>query len=374
MIVFEGAEVYAPEYLGRRDLLIAGGEIVEIADAGALSAHAGEHINLEGQLIFPGLVDILTHPCGGGGEGGFGNRTAELSPDDFLRAGVTSPIGALGTDSIGRSLEVLYGNVMGLRSAGLRAYMYSGAYRVPVPTLTGDVAKDLYLVDPVIGMGEVAVADHRGTQPTAQELRRIAAETQLGGILAGQGGVVLVHVGDGASRLALLREAIDGSDLPAATLFPTHVNRSRALLDEAAEWAIRGGFVDITVSTTPELIAAGDIPAAEALTRLLEAGAPASQITLSSDAGGSLPVYVDGVLKGLTAALPSSLTELLFELHSENRDLFAIALAGMTSNAARALNLSHQAKLTQGATADFVVADASNRALTSVYCGGRKLL
>jgi beta-aspartyl-dipeptidase (metallo-type) len=323
-------------------------------------------------MLVPGLVDALTHPCGGGGEGGFGNRTPELDADAFLAAGVTAPVGALGTDSLGRSLDVLYGCVMGLRARGLNAYMYGGAYRVPVPTLTGDVARDLYLVAPVIGMGEVAIADHRGTQPSAAELRRLAAEVQLGGILAGEGGTVMIHTGAGPSRLALLREAIEGSDLSPAVLYPTHVNRSTALLDEAADWALRGGYVDITVSTTPELLAAGDIDAAAALRRLLEAGAPPERITMSSDAGGSLPVYVDGELRGLTAASPASLPALLASVWREDPEFFPLALACMTRNPARALRLATGGEWAVGRRADLLVLNG-DATLDAVYCAGNRV-
>ncbi len=370
MILLRGGELYSPEFLGTRDVLVAGREVLQVLEPGAYTGDA-EVIDVEGSLVLPGLVDTLTHPCGGGGEGGFGNRTKELDAECFLRAGVTCPVGALGTDSLGRSLDVLYGCVMGLRAEGLNAYMYSGAYRVPAPTLTGDVARDLYLVAPVIGVGEVAVADHRGTQPTPEELRRLAAETQLGGILAGEGGTVLVHVGDGPALLASLREAIEGSDLPPSVLYPTHVNRSRALLNEAAAWAQAGGFVDITVSTTPELIEAGDIPAAEALRHLISAGAPADRITLSSDAGGSLPVYRNGELQGLTAALPDCLLELLLELYSEDQALFSIALSGMTRNAARALRLREGVgTIAERRRADLLVVDAQAGELRGVICDG----
>jgi len=373
MYLISGAECFDPKPLGQRDVLVAGGEVVAIGEPGSLRADA-ERINGAGMLLVPGLVDALTHPCGGGGEGGFANRTDEIDVETFVRAGVTAPVGALGTDSIGRSLDVLYGTVMGLRAQGLNAYMLSGAYRVPAPSLTGDIARDVYLVSPVVGVGEVAVADHRGTQPTAQELRRLAAETQLGGILAGEGGTVLVHVGAGASRLALLREAIEGSDLSASVLYPTHVNRSTALLDEAAEWTLRGGFVDITVSTTEDLIAAGDITADQALRRLLEAGAPAENITMSSDAGGSLPVYVDGELVGLTAASPESLVNLLFELRQDYPDLFALALAAMTGNPASALKLEDAGKLCIGARADLLLLDVEARRVDSLMAGGQWLL
>lgn len=378
MYVISGAECFDPSPRGHLDLLVAGSEVVAMGEPGSFDAVGelgeAERVDARGKLLVPGIVDALTHPCGGGGEGGFGNRTAEMDVETFVRAGVTAPVGALGTDSIGRSLDVLYGNVMGLRRQGLNAFMLSGAYRVPAPSLTGDIARDVYLVSPVVGVGEVAIADHRGTQPTAQELRRLAAETQLGGILAGEGGTVLVHVGAGESRLKLLRDALEDSDLSPSVLYPTHVNRSTALLDEAADWALRGGFVDITVSTTPELIAAGDITSERALRRLLEAGAPAEKITLSSDAGGSLPVYVDGELVGLTAASPDSLPELLLSLHGEHPDLFPIALAGMTQNPAAALKLADAGAITVGGRADLLLLDPAAGAVESVMAGGQWLL
>jgi beta-aspartyl-dipeptidase (metallo-type) len=373
LTLIEGAELHLPEYAGTGDLLLGGGRVLALGDAVTEEQRAAAdcRIDAAGRLLLPGLVDALTHPCGGGGEGGFGNRTAELNAADFLRAGITAPVGALGTDSLGRSPEVLYGAVMALRSAGLQAFMLTGAYRVPPPTLTGDVARDIYLVDPVVGVGEVAVSEHRGTQPSVAELRRLAAETQLGGILCGAGGTVLVHVGDGAGRLRPLRDVLDGSDLPAAVLYPTHVNRSTALLDEAAEWALRGGFVDITVSTTPELIDAGDIPAIEALKRLLGAGAPAARITCSSDAGGSLPVYVDGELRGLTQARPDVLLEFLAQIHREEPTLFPVAVSAVTANPAAALKLPGVGHVHAGGRADLILFDPQRNDLSAVWCGGR---
>jgi beta-aspartyl-dipeptidase (metallo-type) len=374
MYLISGAQCFDPNPRGVVDVLVAGGEVLAIGEVGSIEANA-ERIDGAGKLLLPGLVDALTHPCGGGGEGGFSNRTAEIDMETFVRAGVTTPVGALGTDSLGRSLEVLFGNIMGLRARGLNARMLTGAYRVPAPTLSGDVARDIFLVQPVVGVGEVAIADHRGTQPSAFELRRLAAETQLGGILAGEGGTVLIHTGAGDSRLALLREAISDSDLHPSVFYPTHVNRSTALLDEAADWALRGGFVDITVSTTAELIAAGDITAAQALRRLLEAGAPAGQITMSSDAGGSLPVYKEGKLIGLTAAAPASLPDLLGELLTDgSQDLFPLALAAMTRNPAAALRLAGPGSLGVGARADLLLFDPAGALVDSVMSGGKWLL
>ncbi len=373
MKLIGNVECYTPKYVGRRDVVVAGGEVLAITPPGS-SDLGPDDIDGENLVLIPGLVDALTHPCGGGGEGGFANRTPEIPLEAFVRAGVTTPVGALGTDSIGRSLDVLYGNVMALSAGGLGALMYTGAYRVPAPTLTGDIARDLFLVDPVIGVGEVAIADHRGTQPTPEELRRLGAEASLGGVLCGRGGTVMIHVGDGDSRLMLLHQALAGSDLHPSVFYPTHVNRSRELLSEAAEWARMGGFVDITVSTTPELIAAGDIPAAEALEYLLSAGAPSTQITLSSDGGGSLPVYEGGVLKGLTAARPAVLVEMLAALRARDSQLFELALMAMTVNPANALKLTGRGVIVDGGRADLVMLNKNNGAIEHVLGRGQWLM
>jgi beta-aspartyl-dipeptidase (metallo-type) len=108
------AHLIDPEPLGFHDVLIAGSQIARVEPDIDLSGSGMNIIEAEGRWLLPGLVDVLTHPCGGGGEGGFGNRTAELEAADFLRAGITTPVGALGTDSITRTLEVLYGQVMKL--------------------------------------------------------------------------------------------------------------------------------------------------------------------------------------------------------------------------------------------------------------------
>ncbi len=368
------AEVYDPEPRGRQQVLLGGGEVLAMDERIDVSGAAVDTIDADGALLVPGFIDALTHPCGGGGEGGFANRTREIGIETFLRAGVTSPIGALGTDSLTRSLDVLYGTTRQLRAQGLDAMMYTGAYRVPAPTLTGDIARDLTLLPVVIGVGEVAISDHRSAQPTPQELRRLAADARLGGILGGRGGTVMLHLGDGPAGLEPMHSALAGSDLPVTAFYPTHVNRNSALLEEAISFARQGGFIDITASTTPELIQAGDIPALVALERALAEGVPASQLTLSSDAGGSLPVYVDGELNGLTAAGPDILLQTLQAAIAEAPDLLYPVLAALTRNPAAALRLPGVGQLGIGSAATLLLLRPDSGALTDLCCRGRWLI
>ncbi len=373
LTLIKGARVFAPEPRGCLQVLVAGDRIAAVAEQIDVRGSAVEVVDAGGQWLLPGFVDALTHPCGGGGEGGFGNRTAEVPAEAFIAAGVTTPVGALGTDSIARSLEVLFGNVMGLRASGLAAVMYTGAYRVPAPTLTGDIARDITLIDAVIGVGELAISDHRSSQPACTELRRIAADAALGGTLAGRGGRVMLHVGDGATRLAPMRAALAGSDLPPDSFYPTHINRSTELLSEAVTHTLAGGYADITVSTTPELIAAGDLPALEALIRASGEGAPADRLTLSSDAGGSLPVYVDGRLAGLTAASPEVLLQLLCQTMGDKPDLVPLVIAALTANPADALALGDRGRVKPGYRADLLLLPEHGGDLAAVMCGGRWL-
>ena len=100
---------------------------------------------------------------------------------------------------------------------------------------------------------------------------------------------------------------VSGGGLGGAVLF----GATKGLLEQAIGHAKKGGFIDFTVSTTPELIEADEVPALEALRSSIDAGAPLENLTLSSDAGGSLPNYEEGELKGLREARPSALLGLL---------------------------------------------------------------
>jgi beta-aspartyl-dipeptidase (metallo-type) len=269
---------------------------------------------------------------------------------------------------------VLYGKVMELRARGLAAFMLNGSYRLPAATLTGDVVRDLVLVEPLIGTGEVAISDHRSSQPSAAELRRLAADVHLGGTLSGKRGTVLVHVGDGPRGLAPIEEALEGSQLPHRIFFPTHVNRNRRLLRQALGFVAAGGFADITASTTEQLVDAGEVPALQALREAIEAGAPAQRLTLSSDAGGSLPLYRDGELAGLQAASPKALLQVLRSAIRSHPDLVEAVIAAITRNPAEAYGLASKGRVEPGADADLVLLDPGTGQLSEVYCAGRPLL
>ena len=374
LTLLRNAEVFSPQRLGRSDVLIAGGKVCRVEPVIDVAGPAIEIVDASGLWLLPGLVDPLTHPCGGGGEGGFGNRTPEMAAAEFISAGVTTPIGALGTDAITRSLDVLYGKVMELRAAGVSAFMLNGSYRIPPATLTGDVARDLVLVEPVIGTGEVAISDHRSVQPDADELRRLAAIIHLGGTLSGKRGTLLLHVGDGEQGLALMRQALQGSELPARLFYPTHVNRNHDLLEQAVAFTRSGGFADITVSTTPEFIEEGEVPALTALQDAIAAGAPASRLTLSSDAGGSLPLYRAGELDGLDVARPSALVDALCDTVRTQSERVETVLAAMTSNPADAYGLAAKGRVKPGGDADLLLFDPDGGQLVEVYGMGRPLL
>ena len=79
MQLFKNAQVYAPMYLGRKDVLIAGGKIIAIENSIELVANSFTTvIDATDKLLTPGFVDSLVHITGGGGEGGYTTRTPEM--------------------------------------------------------------------------------------------------------------------------------------------------------------------------------------------------------------------------------------------------------------------------------------------------------
>lgn len=179
------AEVFAPDPLGRVDLLIAGRRIAAVGpDLPRLPAELPhEEVDLAGLVVTPGLLDAHVHLVGGGGEAGPATRVPPVQLTDLSTAGITTVVGVLGTDGTTRSVADLVARTLGLREEGLTAYCYTGSYELPAPTLTGTVRRDLTFVDPIIGVGELALSDHRSSQPTLDELLRVAADVHVGGML-----------------------------------------------------------------------------------------------------------------------------------------------------------------------------------------------
>ena len=198
MLLLKNADIYTPAPGGRADVLMAGGRIEQHRPVACRSRRPGARRSTPpGYLAVPGFIDGHVHLMGGGGEGGYATRTPELALSDAIRGGVTTLVGCLGTDGVTRNPAGLLAKARGLDEEGLSTFIYTGHYSVPVHTLTGSIERDLLLIDKIIGVGEVALSDHRSTQPTFDEFARVAAEARRGGILSGKAGVVNVHMGDG---------------------------------------------------------------------------------------------------------------------------------------------------------------------------------
>lgn len=284
-----GGTVYAPEKLGRRDILIAGRVIARIAERIELPAEFKPLvIRAKGRTIVPGLVDLHVHLLGGGGEAGPWTRTPEITLSKITRAGVTTVVGLLGTDDVSRRPETLLAKAMQLEQEGVSAYIYSGSYQLPLATLTGSLRKDIALIPKVVGVGEVAVSDHRSSQPSFEELCRIAAEARVGGMLGGKAGLVHLHMGAGPRRLDAVIRMVKETEIPVGQFLPTHLNRTRALMEHAIEFAHMGGNIDITATGKDLHFHPTSV---EAVRMALDAGVPVEQITLSSDSNGSMPIF-----------------------------------------------------------------------------------
>ena len=355
--LLRNAELFDPAARGRQHLLVGGGRVLWIGpEAPALDASLGVHeTDLEDRRVVPGLIDGHAHLTGGGGEAGYGTRVPPVALSRFTSAGVTTVVGVLGTDDVTRDTASLVAAARGLEAEGLSAWCHTGGYHYPPVTLTGSVRGDIVHIDRILGVGEVALSDHRSSQLTLEELLKLAGEAHVGGIMTGKAGIVHLHMGDGERGLELVRAALATAELPARVFNPTHVNRRRGLFDEAMALAERGATVDVTAFPVAEGEDAWS--AADAVERWLDAGLPPARITVSSDAGGCLPVFdEEGRVQSMDVGAPGALAATLAVLVSRGRPLEQV-LPPFTSNVADLLRLAGKGRLHPGADADLVVLD-----------------
>ena len=371
LTLIQQVNLYSPKYQGVKDVLFCSNQLLAI-EAEITPTPQMKVIDGTDKKLLPGFVDALVHITGGGGEGGFHTRTPQMELTDATLSGVTTVVAALGTDDVSRSLEDMLAKAYALEAEGISAYCHTGSYQVPVQTVTGSIRKDIMLLPNIIGVGELAIADHRGSHPSLQELTRIAADSRVGGMLAGKKGTVFLHLGDDEQRLDLVNEVVKESAIPASQFYATHINRHSDLLADGAKFAACGGFIDMTTSTTEEFIEQGEIPAALAVVQALEFGAPIENVSMSSDGNASLPIFnVAGEITGLEVGQVKSLFTSFIELSKLIE--FDLALQTVTSSPAKALGLQNKGSISAAHDVDLVLLSSEHK-IESVWAKGKLLV
>ncbi|CAL8470415.1 g9957 [Coccomyxa elongata] len=347
-------------------ILLAGSKIVGFLtqeQSERIEPLASQVIDAAGCVIVPGLVDVHVHLIGGGGEAGPASRTPECQLSNLLNAGITTVVGVLGTDCIFRRQEALVAKCRALRAEGITAFHWAGSYRVPPATLFDSVQRDMCFVESCVGVGEVAVSDHRSSAPTPHELARIASEARVGGMLSGKAGLVHVHMGAGPTMLQPLREALALSDVPIAQFWPTHMDRNEPLLHDGLRWIEEGGCIDFT---------AGDQGRKCVATVFREHRSALSSCSVSSDACGSLPVFDEhGKLLEYKVAEPRELLQCLQDLVLKEKLPLEAVLPLFTQNPAKRLKLHDKGQIAMGKDADLLLLDKETLDLRYVVALGQ---
>lgn len=376
--LIKDAKVFSPEFIGERDVLILNDKIAAIEEDISIDGVNGvevEVISARGKILVPGFIDGHVHIIGGGGEGGFKTRTPEILLTDIIAGGITTIIGCLGTDGITRSMEALLAKAKGLQEEGITTYIYTGSYKVPTTTITGDLMKDIITIDKVIGVGEIAISDHRSSQPYNDELKKLAGDARVGGILSGKAGVIHFHIGSGPDMLKKLFDMIETTEIPFTQFLPTHINRNMNLLNEGIRYAKAGGYIDFTTSSDSDYLDDDETKASRALKKSIREGVPVERITFTSDGQGSLPRFNEKKeFVGLDIGRVSSLFKEVKDAILIDEIPMEIALKTITSNPADLLKLKGKGRIGKSYDADLVLLDEETLDIDTVIARGQIMI
>jgi len=380
ILLIKDGDVYAPEHQGEKDILVINEKIFFIDQNILTSALNAMDKNIKiidasKCMVIPGHIDQHVHINGAGGEGGPQYRTPPIQLSEFVKAGITSVVGLLGTDGFARSLKALLMKARALEQEGISTWIYTGAYEYPSPTITESILSDLILIDKVIGL-KIALSDHRASHPTVDEFIKVTSEARAGGILAGKAGVVHIHMGGEKQGLNCLFDIIRNTEIPIEQFAPTHLNKKdEELFRQVVEFGKIGGYIDLTAGVSGEEKSSHSIKPGKAIKELLKNGISIEKITISSDGNGSLPKFNEKKeFVGMSIASVSSLHQEFINMVKEEKFSIKEAIHVTSTNIAKHLKLDKKGEIRVGKDADIIALDKDTLKIKHVIARGKVLI
>ncbi|MGB6371033.1 MAG: beta-aspartyl-peptidase [Atribacterota bacterium] len=379
ILLIKDGDVYAPEHKAKKNILVINDKIVFI-DQNILASALNvidkniKIIDASKCIIIPGYIDQHVHINGAGGEGGPQYRTPPIQLSELVKAGITSVVGLLGTDGFARSLKALLMKARALEQEGISAWIYTGAYQYPSPTITESILSDIILIDKVIGV-KIALSDHRTSHPTVDEFKKVTSEARAGGILSGKAGVVHIHMGGEKLGLSYLFDIIRNTEIPIEQFAPTHLNRDEELFGQAVEFGKMGGYIDLTAGVSGEEKSSENIKPGIAIKRLLKNGVLIEKITISTDGNGSVPKFNEKKeFVGMRIASVLSLHKEFIDMIKEENISIEEATHVTSTNIAQHLKLGKKGEIRAGKDADIIALDKDTLKIKHVIVRGKILM
>jgi len=367
MLLIKNTNLYSPQSLGKKDILISNGKIVAIDDEIVNHSVFSKVWDAKGAITTPGFIDQHIHVIGAGGKHGFASMTPQLHLGDLINCGTTTVVGLLGTDGSTRSIKTLFSKTQALNQEGITAYMYTGYYGLDKVYLMNSLQEDMIYIDSVIGC-KIAISDIRSSYPSALELLRLLRNVRVGGMLAGKKGILHLHLGALSSKMDLLFEIIENYEFPIEHISPTHVGRTKELFDQAITFAKMGGMIDITTGASKYT------DPYKSVLYALDNNVSIDNITFSSDGNAGLDkLGKNNNLVGFKSAPFDKNFEEVINLHKLGGIPLEDALKLITSNPAKNLGLKNKGEVKVNSDADLCFLN-SDLKLNTVIANGKFMM
>ena len=363
MLLVKNTNLYSPEKLGLKDILISNGKIVAIEDKIEENSLFNDFWDAQGAITTPGFIDQHIHVIGAGGKHGFSSMTPEIQMSELVKCGTTTVVGLLGTDGSTKSVKTLFSKIQALNQEGISAYMYTGYYGLDKVYLMSSLQEDMIYIDKVIGC-KIALSDIRSSYPTALELLRLLRNVRVGGMLASKKGILHIHLGALSSKMDILFEIIENYEFPISHISPTHVGRTKELFEQAIQFAKMGGMIDITTGASKYT------DPYKSVLYALEKGVLIDNMTFSSDGNAGLDRLDDnGNLIGFKRAPFDKNLEEVINLVTIGGIPLEQAIKLITTNPAKNLGLKNKGHAKVDYDADLCFFDSSFKLQTVISKG-----